>query len=64
MRDSKGEAAVTERPMTVVADAAKDVPEATKADNSRDLVAARLKLHGAAPMPSTELDGDAKRRRR
>ena len=64
MRDSKGEAAAPERPVTVAAEPGKGVPEKTKTEDSRDLVSARLKFNGAAPMPQTELDGDAKRRRR
>jgi pilus assembly protein CpaF len=64
MRDSKGEAAAPERPVTVAAEPGKGAPEKTKTENSRDLVSARLKLNGAAPTPQTELDGDAKRRRR
>jgi pilus assembly protein CpaF len=64
MRDSKGEAAVAERPIAVVAEPVNDAPERTKTENARDLVSARLKLTGAAPLPQTELDGDAKRRRR
>ena len=64
MRDSKGEAAVAERPIAVVAEPVKDAPERTKTENARDMVSSRLKLTGAAPLPQTELDGDAKRRRR
>ncbi len=64
MRDSKGEAAVTERPVAVVADAAQAAPETATSESSRELVSARLKLNGGGAMPQTELDGDAKRRRR
>jgi len=64
MRDSKGEAAITERPVAVVANAVPSLSEQTKSENTRDMAAARLKLSGAAAMPQTELDGDAKRRRR
>ena len=69
MRDSKGEAAVAERPIAVVPEkaaqeTAEQAPEAPKAESSRELASSRLQLSGAAPMPQTELDGDAKRRRR
>jgi len=69
MRDSKGEAAVAERPIAVVPDkaaqeTAEQAPEAPKAESSRELASSRLQLSGSAPMPQTELDGDAKRRRR
>lgn len=63
MRDSKGEAAVTERPVAVVADAARKKPEKAKSENSHELASSRLKLDGNA-FSQTELDGDAKRRRR
>jgi pilus assembly protein CpaF len=62
MRDSKGEAAVTERPVAVVADTA---PSKSKPENAKDLASSRLKINGdAASVSQTELDGDAKRRRR
>jgi pilus assembly protein CpaF len=64
MRDSKGEAAAPARPMAVVPDAINEAPEKARAEHSRDLVSARLKLNGATALPQTELDGDAKRRRR
>ena len=64
MRDSKGEAAVTERPVAVVADTAQVAPDKATSKNSSELVSARLKLNGGDAMPQTELDGDAKRRRR
>ncbi len=64
MRDSKGDAAVTERPVAVVADTAQGVPEKAPSQSSRELASARLKLNGGDAMPQTELDGDAKRRRR
>jgi pilus assembly protein CpaF len=61
MRDAKGEAAVTERPVAVVTSAA---PETAKSANAHDLASSRLKLNTAPDMSQTELDGDAKRRRR
>jgi pilus assembly protein CpaF len=61
MRDAKGEAAVTERPVAVVTSAA---PETAKMANAHDLATSRLKLNTAPDMSQTELDGDAKRRRR
>jgi pilus assembly protein CpaF len=61
MRDAKGEAAVTERPVAVVTIAA---PETAKMANAHDLATSRLKLNTAPDMSQTELDGDAKRRRR
>ncbi len=64
MRDSKGEAAVTERLVAVVADTAQGAPETETSQSSRELVTARLKLNGGETMPQTELDGDAKRLRR
>ncbi|MGR3715631.1 MAG: CpaF family protein [Thermohalobaculum sp.] len=64
MRDSKGEAAVTERPVAVVAGTAQEASDKATSKNSSELVAARLKLNGGDAMPQTELDGDAKRRRR
>jgi pilus assembly protein CpaF len=65
MRDSKGEAAVTERPLAVVADTARDAPEKATSESSRELASARLKLNGGGgDLPQTEQDGDAKRRRR
>ncbi len=64
MRDSKGEAAVTERPVAVVAGTAQEAPVKATSKNSSELVSARLKLNGGDAMPQTELDGDAKRRRR
>ena len=64
MRDSKGEAAVTELPVAVAASTAQVAPEKAKPENSRELASARLKVNGGDAMPQTELDGDAKRRRR
>ena len=64
MRDSKGEAAVTERPVAVVAGTAQEAPDKATSKKSSELVSARLKLNGGDAMPQTELDGDAKRRRR
>ena len=63
VRDSKGEAAVTERPVAVVASADQGKPEKATSESARELAAARLKLNGG-DLPQTELDGDAKRRRR
>ena len=64
MRDSKGEAAVKERPVAVVADTAQGAPEKATSESSRELAAARLKLNGDRAAPQTEIDGDAKRLRR
>ncbi|MEE8455857.1 MAG: CpaF family protein, partial [Limibaculum sp.] len=64
MRDSKGEAAVKERPVAVVADTAQGVPEKATSESSRELAATRLKLNGGGAAPQTEMDGDAKRLRR
>ena len=64
MRDSKGEAAVKERPVAVVADTAQWAPEKATSESSRELAAARLKLNGDRAAPQTEIDGDAKRLRR
>jgi pilus assembly protein CpaF len=64
MRDSKGEAAVTERPVAVVVNANPSPTEKAKTESSRDMVAARLKLNASNVLPQTELDADAKRRRR
>jgi len=65
MRDSKGQAAVTERPVAVVADTAQEAPKKGNSESSRELVSSRLKANGGGAMPhQTELDGDAKRRRR
>ena len=68
MRDSKGEAAVKERPVAVVAGTAaqaEKIPEPPQQESSRELANSRLNLSGsAAAMPQTELDGDVKRRRR
>ena len=67
MRDSKGEAAVKERPVAVVAGTAaqsEKTPEPPKQESSRELANSRLNLNGGAAMPQTELDGDVKRRRR
>jgi len=63
MRDSKGEAAVPERPVAVVAEVAPEKPETAKSEHSRELASARLKLNGGT-ISQTELDGDSKRRRR
>ncbi len=64
MRDSKGEAAVTERPVAVVADTAQRAPDKATLDSTRELASTRLKLNGGGALPQPELDGDAKRRRR
>ncbi|MEE8455526.1 MAG: CpaF family protein [Limibaculum sp.] len=67
MRDSKGEAAVTERPVAVVADTAQAAPEKATSGNARALVSKRLKLNGGeggGAESQVEMDGDAKRRRR
>ena len=64
MRDSKGEAAVKERPVAVVADTAQGAPEKATSESSRELAAARLKLNGDRAAPQTEIDGDTKRLRR
>ena len=64
MRDSKGEAAVKERPVAVVADTAQGVPEKATSENARELAATRLKLNGGGAAPQTEVDGDTKRLRR
>ena len=64
MRDSKGDAAVTERPVAAVPAAPKEVEKAPADSSSSELATSRLKLNGSGPMPQTELDGDAKRRRR
>ena len=64
MRDSKGEAAVKERPVAVVADTAQGAPEKATSESSHELAAARLKLNGDRAAPQTEIDGDAKRLRR
>jgi len=64
MRDSKGEAAVKEQPVAVVASAAAKA-EVKETESARSLVSSRLKLNGgASAMPATEVDGDTKRRRR
>jgi pilus assembly protein CpaF len=66
MRDAKGEAAVTERPVAIVAGTVPETPERAKAKtgNAHDLASSRLKLNTGVDMSQTELDGDAKRRRR
>jgi len=65
MRDSKGQEAVTERSVAVVADTAQEAPKKGNSESSRELVSSRLKANGGGAMPhQTELDGDAKRRRR
>jgi pilus assembly protein CpaF len=71
MRDSKGDAAVTERPVPVVTGVAEEAPAQANSEisrelseNSRELVSKRLKLNGGDAMPQTEVDGDAKRFRR
>ena len=64
MRDSKGEAAVTERPVAVVAGTAQGAPDKATSKKSSELISSRLKLNGGGAMPQTELDGDAKRLRR
>ena len=68
MRDSKGEAAVAERPVPAVTGKADEVPAKAKLESSHELASKRLKLNGSGAgngvLPSTELDGDAKRRRR
>jgi pilus assembly protein CpaF len=64
MRDSKGEAAVKEQPVAVVAGKAQGAPEKATSENSRELAATRLKLNGGGAAPQTEMDGDAKRLRR
>ena len=65
MRDSKGEAAATERPVAVVADTDQAAPEKASTGNARELASTRLKLNGGGgAAPQTELDGDAKRLRR
>jgi pilus assembly protein CpaF len=64
MRDAKGEAAVTDRPVAVVA-TAQEATEKIKPANAHGLASSRLKLKGdTGDMSQTELDGDAKRRRR
>jgi len=64
MRDSRGEAAVKEQPVAVVASTPTEA-DAKDKDSARALVSSRLKLNGGtAAMPQTEVDGDAKRRRR
>ena len=64
MRDAKGEAAVKERAVAVVA-TAQDAPEKSKPvpSNAHELASSRLNLN-TNDMSQTELDGDAKRRRR
>jgi pilus assembly protein CpaF len=67
MRDSKGEAAVTTQPVPVVAAVAPEAPAKETSESARSLVSSRLKLNGeaaATAIPQTELDADAKRRRR
>ena len=64
MRDSKGDAVVTERPVPVVADTAEAAPSKASSEDSRELATKRLNLNGGDAAPQTELDGDAKRRRR
>ncbi len=63
MRNSKGEAAAAEQAAAVVTSTPDEKPEKPVSEHSRELATARLKLNGAAPT-QTELDGDAKRRRR
>ena len=63
MRDEKGEAAVKERSVAVVAKT-QDTSVKTKAENAHELASARLKLNNVKDISQTELDGDAKRRRR
>lgn len=63
MRDAKGEAAVNERSVAVVAKT-QDTPDKTKPENAHELASSRLKLNNVNDISQTELDGDAKRRRR
>ena len=63
MRDAKGEAAVNERSVAVVAKT-QDLPDKPKAENAHELASSRLKLNNVKDISQTELDGDAKRRRR
>jgi len=65
MRDAKGEAAVAEPPVALVPTAAAD--ESARQDSPEkkgDLVTTRLKLAAKAPASATEVDAEAKRRRR
>ncbi len=64
MRDSKGEAAVTERPVPVVTGTAEEAPAKAKSESSRELASKRLNLNGGDATPQTEVDGDVKRLRR
>jgi len=64
VRDAKGEAAVKELPPVVVANPAHQPASEPVDQAASEIAKARLRLSGGDAPTATELDGDAKRRRR
>ncbi len=64
VRDAKGEAKVADVPAVVAANPAQRPANEPMNQAAADLAKARLKLNGGGAPVATELDGDAKRRRR